>query len=228
MVETQLMASAEEKLERGFAEDELLVMPMPVFDDSSDDDSPRPAAPRVPPPPQPPPSAEYVERLLYGAKAHAHADRGLHDQTEFFAALRNEESGAFQIPLERQIAVLESCDISADAFEAEYQAAPCLVHGVPQTEGWPAAEQWASEAAFVSTLGDSLQLPITGAWEPCHRPTSDRIGSDRVGPDRTGSDRIGCKWDAAVEGWVAHWALRAGPCCGVDSMQEIPACHPQC
>ena len=36
--ETQLMPTTEEKLQRGFAEDELLVMPMPFFDDDSDDD----------------------------------------------------------------------------------------------------------------------------------------------------------------------------------------------
>lgn len=149
----------------GFDEDEVLAMPLPVMDDSSDDDDGLYARHHVRVQPQqpfrvPPPSAEAVHRLLYGARAHAHADRGLPGRQSFFDELRRDDTGEFAIPAAHRVEVRSYGDLSAQSFEALH-ATPCLIRGVADGEKWRAAEEWASEAAFLASMGESLQLPIT-------------------------------------------------------------------
>eukprot|EP00966_Prymnesium_polylepis_P132254 3058289-Prymnesium_polylepis.1 len=133
---------ADERADRGFAEDEVLAMPLPVMDDSSDDDEglhARHAAAKADQS-APAPPAEYVKRLLYGAHAHAHADRGLTEQQAFFDQLREEHNGPLAIPPEHRMEAVDCAGLTADSFEKDLQATPCLIRGVPEAEQWPIAE----------------------------------------------------------------------------------------
>ena len=171
----QLMMDEEEHQMRGFSAEDEIVMPMPVFDDSSDDekgDGDRgesqmaaaakwPAVAPGPPVVSAPPAAQ-VERTLYGDPAHAHSERSMH-ATSSLDELRDEQS----IPAARRLHRVAYAQLSHAGFEA-LQHQPMLVEGMPQHEGWPGLERWASEAKLLdSTLGQRLELPITELF-PLH------------------------------------------------------------
>ena len=122
---TQLMPDAEELLARGFDPGEELFMPLPYMDDSEEDE---PAAPQPTKPPAPPPkpSAEHIKQVLYGAPAHAHADRDM-AKSDIFRKLRDGDSGEFAIGGAARLPRVEYATLTASEFEAQFQASPLSV-----------------------------------------------------------------------------------------------------
>ena len=108
--------------------------------------------------PPPPPSAEHIERVLFGDPAHAHSERDMWSSA-YLQWLHDESSS---LPTRRQLRrVALDTLLRPGAFE-EQHAEPMLITGVPQHEGWPAAQVWSQEESFVqSALGKQLELPIT-------------------------------------------------------------------
>jgi len=147
------MQSAEELAERGFGPGEELCMPLPYWDDDDDDDDPPPRAVKPEELPPPPPTAERVQQVLYSAPAHSHSERGMAD-SQIFRELRDAERGPFAIDAAATLRRVEySAALTAAEFAEHYQASPCVLLGVPASEGWPAALMWTSEETFLEELG---------------------------------------------------------------------------
>jgi len=56
--------------------------------------------------------------------------------------------------------LLQYTDHTKSEFEKQYGGKPCLVQGVPEAEGWPAAEKWRSEGRFLKHYAD-MHIPVT-------------------------------------------------------------------
>ena len=144
------MLSEQQKVDCGFEEGEEIVMPMPIYDSSSEDGDDDEHGQVDAPPPQPtavptakfiPPSEEHVRRVLYGAEAHTHANRKMHGAVELERDLRRCDTGPFAVAAENAVRRQAYSSLTDDSFE-DIQDKPLVLCGVPEAEGWSARDAW--------------------------------------------------------------------------------------
>eukprot|EP00746_Dinoflagellata_sp_MGD_P102597 gnl/MRDRNA2_/MRDRNA2_42040_c0_seq1.p1 gnl/MRDRNA2_/MRDRNA2_42040_c0~~gnl/MRDRNA2_/MRDRNA2_42040_c0_seq1.p1 ORF type:complete len:461 (+),score=114.76 gnl/MRDRNA2_/MRDRNA2_42040_c0_seq1:31-1413(+) len=155
--------SREELRDRGFDEDEELLLPM-CMEDSSDDEPQVSVSAGATQKQEIELPAERIKEILYGAPAHAHAQREVHKEKQFFEQLRAPP------PAERDLERVDYKSLTREAFEEKFCALPagrpCILTGVAEAEGWPIREKWTDEKQLLKEQS-GLLLPITELF-PVH------------------------------------------------------------
>lgn len=158
--ETHNMLSRHELLDRGFDEDEELLLP--YVESDSDDEPIKDTLASTPSALQ---TDDQIQAILYGDPKHCHADRNLVDNVDFFRTLREQDNGEFIIPPNRRLRRVAYAGLDAEAFE-ELVELPCVLEGVAEVEDWPVASCWTSQETFCAANAGA-NVPVTELF-PLH------------------------------------------------------------
>jgi len=155
--------SKEQLIKMGFAEGEVMSIPLYTGGDSSDDEEEAARLKKFNHDPAkrwregwrpPPPTEETIRSTFYGDESRQVTGRAVEETSKLMA------TGLADVEEWARMPLIDYGEVTKVEFEKDYIPKPCLVRGVPEGEGWGAKEKWRSEGSFLKHYG-SMPVPVT-------------------------------------------------------------------